>query len=271
MSELDKFIEDGSARYVAAKTEGQQIIRRRWGSLVPETKSALVASGFYSERGERLDIESPETSLPQHNAERLEHALGLFKHCLAAKLPALTKKKAPIPVEAHTDEVLSAVGELLYVSEWHDPDFLRLALGAAAQHQRANALSMHTPQSTLAPAWGCVGATFKMALFLALPVALAAGIAAATRQDVGGASLAFYIVGFGVLAVMSSLGIGVGKKDGFELAYGHWTRFQLNGAAGVNGAGALESLRRMAHDGVNVPSVAFDVAETLRSRMAGGR
>ncbi len=68
---------------------------------------------------------------------------------------------------------------------------------------------------------------------------------------------------------MSSLGIGVGKKEGFELAYGQWTRFQLNGAAGVNGAGALESLRRMAQDGVNVPSVAFDVAEALRTRMAG--
>jgi hypothetical protein len=225
-----------------------------------------VKSGFYSERGERLDIEFPETDLPQHDAGRLENALGVLKHCLGAKLPSATEKKAPIPVEAHTDEVLSAAGELLYVREWQDPDFLRLALLAVAKHQQSNMLSLHTPQSTLAPAWGCIGAIFKLALLLAMPVALAAGIAAATRQDVGGASMAFYVVGFGVLAVMSALGIGVKKKDGFELAYDRWTRFQVDGAVGVIGAGALERLRQMAAEGVRVPAAAFDLAEVLRCR-----
>lgn len=237
---LDAFLEDSSARYVAAKTEGQQVIRRRWGVLAPETKSALLASGFYSERGERLDPEFPASSLPQHDADGLEHALGLFKHCLAAKLPLATEKNAPIPVEAHTDEVLSAAGHLLHVREWHDPDFLRLTLNAVGKHQQANALSMHTPQSTLAPAWGCIGALFKLGLLIAMPVALATGIAAAARQDVGGASVSFYIVGFGVLAAMSAAGIGVKKKDGFELAYDRWLRFQVDGAVGVTGAGALD-------------------------------
>lgn len=264
----DRLIEDGSARYIAAKTDGQKEIRRRWRFLALETRRALVESGFYSQHGERLDVLG-ESDLPPHDAERLEHGVGLFKHCLAAKLPSATEKKAPIPVEAHTDEVLSAVTELLAVREWQDPDFLRLALLATAKHQQANALSMHTPQSTLAPAWGCLGAIFKLALFLAMPVALAAGIAAATRQDVGGASMAFYIVGFGVLAVMSALGIGVKKKDGFELAYEQWTRFQVDGAVGVTGAGASERLRQMAALGVKVPAVAFDAAEVLRSRTAG--
>ena len=268
MSDLDKFIEDSSARYIAAKTDGQKEVRRRWHVLASETRNALIESGFYSPRGERLDIVG-ESNLPQHDADRLEHAVGLFKHCLAAKLPSATEKKAPIPVEAHTDEVMSAVSELLAVREWQDPDFLRLALMATAKHQQANALSMHTPQSTLAPAWGCLGALFKLALFLAMPVALAAGIAAATRQDVGGASMGFYIVGFGVLAVMSALGIGVKKKDGFELAYEQWALFQIDGAVGVTGAGALERLRQMAAMGVKVPALAFDAAEVLRSRAAG--
>lgn len=184
------------------------------------------------------------------------------------KLPFATEKGAAIPVEASSDEVLSAAGELLYVREWQDAEFLRLALGAVAKHQQANALSMHTPPGALAPAWGCLGAVFKLALLFAMPVALAAGIAAATRQDVGGAALAFYLLGFGVLAIFSALGIGVKKKDGFELAYEGWNLFQLSGGAGVTGAGALEHMRRMAKDGVNVPSLAFDVAETLRSRMA---
>lgn len=265
-SMLDKFVEDNSASYDAARTEGQQVIRRRWPVLASETRTALIASGFYSERGERQDIEFPETSLPQHDAERLEHALGLFKQCIAAKLPLATEKNAPVPVEAHTDEVLTAAGQLLFVREWQDPDFLRLALVAVGKHQQANSLSMHTPRSRFAPAWGCLGALLTLSLLLAMPVALATGIAAATRQDVGGASLAFYVVGFGVLAAMSALGIGVKTKDALELAYERWTRFQLSGAAGVTGAGALEHLRRMAGEGINVPFIAFDVAETLRFR-----
>jgi hypothetical protein len=267
-AQLNAFLEDSSARYAAARTEGQKVIRGRWRMLAAETCTALVQSGFYSPRGERCDIDGPETSLPQHDAERLEQAVGFFKLCLAAKLPLATEKGQPIPQEAYTDEVTSAATELLFVREWQDPDFLRLALAAVSKHQQANALSMHRPPGTLAPAWGCIGALFKAALFLAMPVALAAGLAASARQDVGGAALAFYLVGFGVLAILSTAGIGVKKKDGFELAFDHWSRFQMNGATGVTGAGALEHFRRMAQDGVTVPSIAFDVAETLRSRMA---
>jgi hypothetical protein len=269
-AQLDKFMEDSSARYVAAKNEGQRNIRERWRMLATETRTALVDSGFYSPRGERLDIEGPATSFPQHDAERLEQAVGVFKLCLAAKLPLATDKGQPIPYEAHADEVMSAAGELLFVRDWQDPNFLRLALRAISKHQQANALCMHTPQSTLAPAWGCLGALFKAGLFLAMPAALAAGLAASARQDVGGAALAFYVVGFGVLAILSTAGIGVKKKDGFELAFDRWSRFQMNDAAGVTGAGALEHLRRMAQDGVSVPSIAFDVADTLRCRMADG-
>lgn len=261
-------VKDSYARHIAAINEGQKIIRGRWKTLAQETKTALVDSGFYSIRGEHRDPEGIESKLPQHDAERLEQSLGVFKLCLAAKLPTGTEKGHPIPPEASTDDVMSAAGELLFVRQWQDPYFLRLALSAVARHQQANALCLRTPESRLGPAWGCLGAMLKAALFLAMPVALASGLAASARQDVVGASLAFYVLAFGVLAALSAAGIGVKKKDGFELAYDRWTRFQLNGAAGVTGAGALEHLRQMAEDGIDIPLIAFDVAETLRARSA---
>lgn len=266
---LDKLLEDGSARYVAAKTEGQKLIRRRWAMLAPETKTALLGSGFYSERGERLETERPVADLPQYDAERLEYGVGLFKLCIDAKLPSPTDMDLPFPMEASTDEVLTAAGELLNVRAWQDPFFLRLALGAVGKHEEAVAIGMFASPSSLAPAWGCLGELLKFALIVAMPVALASGIAAASRQDVGGGALAFYFFGFGLLAAMKAGGVGVKKKEWFELAYVRWLQFKNNSAVGVSGAGALEHLRRMAHEGVSVPSIAFDLADTLRSRTAG--
>jgi hypothetical protein len=225
----------------------------------------LLESGLDADGGKRLDTYGPSTSHPKHDVERLKHALGVFKQCLAAKLPLATEKNAPIPVEARSDEVLAAVGELLQVREWHDAEFLRLALGAVAKHQQANALNMHSPESTLAPAWGWLGAMFKLAVLLAMPAALATGIAAATRQDVGVAAVSFYILGLGVMAAKSAAGLGA-KKEGSYLAFDRWTRFQVDGAIGVTGAGALEQLRQMAAEGVNVPTLAFDAAHSLQAR-----
>ena len=267
-AKLNAFLEDSSARYVAAKNEGQRVICGRWRVLARETRTALVDSGFYTLRGERRVPEGVETTLPKHDAERLEEALGLFKLCMAAKLPLATEKHQSIPREAYTEEVMSAAGELLFVRDWQDPEFLRLALGAVAKHEQANALSMHTAPRILGPAWGCMGAMLKAALFIAMPGALAVGLVASAGQDVGVGALAFYLVALGVLAILSTAGIGT-KKDGFELAYGSWSRFQLNGAVGVTGAGSLEQLRRMAKDGVNVPSIAFDLAHMLRCRTQG--
>lgn len=264
---MDRGIEEGAARYKAAQEEGQRLIRQRWTALLDSTKAALVGSGFYSDRGQRLEVEYASGSAPQDDCERLEYALGVFKLCVGSKLPQRTEKGAPIPREAADDEVLSSVGELLYVRAWHDPEFLRMALYGVCMHQKANALSLVGPPSKSSAAWGCVAGAFKLALLLAMPVALAAGLAAATRQDVGLASLAFYVFGAGVLACMSATGVGVKKPGGFELAYDSWTRFQLEGAVGAAGVGALEQLKRMAADGVNVPAMAFDVAEMLRCRM----
>jgi len=268
-AQLDAFLKDSDLRYEAAKLEGQKIICRRWPVLASETRAALLASGFYSERGQRLDRESSGSNLPQHDVEHLERSLGLFKHCIAAKLPLPNEKGKLIPIEAASDEVLSAASELLFIRDWQDPEFLRLALGAIARHQQSDALSTHKPPSKFSPAWGCLPGFAKLALFLAMPGALASGLAAAARQDVGEAALAFYVVGFGILAAMSALGVGVKKMDGFDLAYARWTHFQVEGAVGVTGAAAVESLRQMVAEGIKVPAVAFDAATLLGARTAG--
>lgn len=67
---------------------------------------------------------------------------------------------------------------------------------------------------------------------------------------------------------MRAAGAGVKKESGFEQAHIAWTSFQPDRTEGVAGVGALEHLKRMAADGVKVPSVAFDLAEMLRCRIS---
>lgn len=214
-------------------------------------------------------MEYATRNAPQDDCERLEYGLGVLKQCIAAKLPLRTDKGAPIPREAADDEVLSSCEELLFVPAWHDPEFLRIGLGAVVVHQQANALSMIGPPTVTSAPLGCIGAVLQFGLLLLIPVALAVGIAATVKQDIGTSALAFYVVGAGVLAAMSAAGVRVKKDRGFEQAHTAWMRFQLNKMVGVAGGGALEHLKRMAVEGVNVPAVAFDLADMLRCRMQG--
>lgn len=267
MDTLEGISKENAARYEAALTTGRRIVGQRWRAVLPETRSTLVASGYYSPQGVRQDVEY-ETGVPEHRVEDLEHALGVLGLCNASRLPLVTEKGAPISVEAFTDDVLGAAGELLRVRAWHDPDFLRMALYAVIKHQMANALESHSPQPRSSAAWGCVAALFKLALVVAMPPSLAVGIAAASRQDVGTASLAFYIFGFGVLAALSAHGVAPKSKQPVASPYPQWESLSVDGGAGIAGAAALERLRALAALGVKVPPVAVDLAETLRVRCA---
>jgi hypothetical protein len=214
-----------------------------------------------------LEVEYATGNAPQDDCERLEYALGVLTQCLAVKLPLRTDKGAPISREAADDEVLSSCEELLFVPVWHDPEFLRIGLGAVVVHQQANSLSMIGPPTVTSAPLGCIGAVLKVVLLLLMPLALAVGIAAAVKQDISTSALAFYVVGAGVLAAMSAARVSVKKDSGFEQAHTAWMRFQLNRMVGVAGGGALEHLKRMAVEGVKVPAVAFDLAEMLRCQM----
>lgn len=267
---MDEVITESAARYDAASEEGQRFVSKCWPTLQAVTKSALLESGFYSPRGVREKNEFPTSSLPQHDIERLEYALGLFVKCRGAQLPQRNETGASIPVEALSSDLLSCAGELLYVRAWHDPSFLRLALSAVATHLKASALTTAGPSRGSSVAWSAITSILQGALVLAMPASLAMGLLAVARQDVGGSILWLYAVGLGVLSVMSALKVGLPKPEPSDLAYNGWTRFRFDEAIGATGAGTLEYLRKMSADGVRVPTLMFDLADTLRHRMVAG-
>jgi hypothetical protein len=260
--------DDLADQYEAARIEGEKRIRERWRFLNVSTKHAMVGSRFYSERGQRLQVEPFSTDDPRADVERLEYALGVFKQCVAAKVPLRSEKGAPIPREALTDDVLASCEELLFVPAWHDPEFLRLALAAVAAHQEANALTMVGPSSEgTSVALVAVGGLLKVALVFLMPAALAFGLVAAMSHDVWSAGVAFYVLGAGVLAAMSAKEQEKGTNLGvFERAHLGWSQFRYLRGGGVVGSGARFNLERMAQDGVKVPAVAFDLCAMLEAQ-----
>lgn len=251
-------------RYDEAAAAGQGVIRERWGRLSETTRAVLARSGFYSARGERLKVEHSFGDDPRADTERLEHALGMFKQCISSKVPMRSEKGAPIPHEALTDDVLLSCEELLYVLDWHDPEFLRLALGAVAAHQQANALKLAGPSSSGTG----LGALAVAGLLLITPLALAAGVVAAFEHNVVGAAVAFYVVGGGVLAAVRGQEPGKNLSPA-ERTHLAWWQFRYLQGGAVVGAGARFQLERMAVDGVNVPPVAFDICAALQHRSLG--
>jgi hypothetical protein len=267
---MDAVVEKMATEYDKVAKAGQEQIRSRWHCLQASTRKALHDTGWYSERGERLQLEEqPYSGEPKDDVDRLEYAVGRFKLCAGAKLPARKDKGAEIPAEALTDEVLSSCEDVLGVPAWHDPDFLRLALVAIAAHQEANMLTMIGPKNTdspASPALGVLGSLVKVALVYASPWAAGAGIAAATRQDIGTAALSFYVVAGGIWAAVTAK---VQPHGGtvFERSYNAWQQFRYSRAFGVMGAAARRELDRMATEGLRVPHIAFDVCEALRCRI----
>lgn len=264
---MDSAIKEGAARYDAAQREGQRFIKRCWRVLQAPTKSALMSSGFYSSDGVRVEVDYPASSLPEHDVERLEHAIGVMVRCKDATLPDRSEVGVTIPPEALESELLTCVGELLFVQPWHDANFLRLGLYAVAAHLRANALTMVGPRPSTSVGASAVSAILRAVLVLTLPASMGMTLLAVERQDTVHSVLWLYAVSAGILSVMSLMKLGLPKPQPFEIAYDRWTDFRFNDAVGVTGAGALEHLRTMADDGVRVPSVAFDLADALRARM----
>jgi hypothetical protein len=256
-------------QYEAARIEGERCIRARWRFLIGSTKHALAHSGFYSERGQRLRVEPFPLDEMGADVERLEYALGVFKQCVAAKIPRRSEKGVPVPREALTDDVLTSCEELLFVPAWRDPEFLRLALAAVAANQEANALTMAGPsRDGTYIALATVGVFLKLGLVLLMPAALAFGLVAAVSGDVWSAGLAFYVLGAGMLAAMGAKEYRKGENlDAFEHAHLKWSQFRYLRAGGMVGSGARFNLERMAQDGVKVPAVAFDLCATLEAQV----
>lgn len=267
---MDAAVETMTEEYERALKLGQEQIRDRWHVLLPTTRTALTGTGFYSDRGQRLKPEEPPYSRePKDEVETLEAALGRFKLCAGAKVPARKEKGAPIPGDALTDEVLNSCEHLLGVPAWQDPDFLRLALIAIAVHQEANMLTMIGPKNTdswVSSAPSVLGGLTKVVVLYSGPFAAAAGIAAAVRQDVGAAAGYFYVVAWAIWCAATAKDKN-SEGTVWERSYGGWQSFRYSRAFGMVGASARRELERMAAAGLQVPHVAIEVAEALRYRM----
>lgn len=263
-------IDDLKDRFEAKRIEGEKEIRERWRFLKASTKHAMVRSGFYSEGGQRMRGDPFSTYDPRADIELLENSLGTLKQCVSAKIPIRSNKGDPIPFEVQTDDVLDACKELLSVPAWHDPDFLRLALGALAAHQEANALWMVRLSREVMPlplVLVAVGGLLRLGLVLLIPAALAFGLVAAMRHDVLSAGVAFYVLGAGALAGMSAKVQAKGKTVSvFERDYVGWSQFRQQRGGVVVGSGARFNLERLAQDGVTVPAVAFDLCAMLEAQ-----
>lgn len=260
--------QDLAHSYDIARLAGRRRIQERWRFLLPSTRDSLRASGFYTDRG--APIEGAETAAvyPEHDAERLEYALGVLALCARSSLPDRSKSGAPIPVEAVTPEVLAQCEELAGVPAWRDPEFLRLALRAVAQYQRADALGSVGPPKRFNAALGCVGAVLYAGLLFVSPAFLASAMVSASQGDSSGTVAGLYGVAFTALVVFWAKDKASGKHvTPEERAYLSWTQFQ-NRLGGVPlGAGARVQLDAMAAASVSVPGVAFDLCAALEARI----
>jgi hypothetical protein len=254
--------------YDAARNAGRQRIQERWRFLTQEVRDTLRASGCYSERGAPIEPAESVSAKWEHEAERLEYALGVLVLCARASLPDRNKSGAPLPLEATTPEVLAQCEELAGVPAWRDPEFLRLGLRAVAQHERAEALSSVGPPKRFSAALGCMGAVLYAGLLFLSPVFLASAMVSAGQGDTSGTAAGLYGVAFTAMVILWVKDKASGKHvSPEERAYLAWTQFQ-NGLGGAPlGAGARSHLAAMAAAGVSVPGVALDLCAALEARI----
>ena len=155
--------------YDAARIAGQKRIQERWQYLTQVTRDTLMASRCYSARGAQIPDAEPASTASEHDAERLEYALGVLALCARASIPARGKVDVGVPREATNSEVLTQCEQLAGVTAWRDPEFLRLGLRALGQHQRAEAFCAVEPSKNSNAALGCVGAILFAGLLLISP------------------------------------------------------------------------------------------------------
>jgi hypothetical protein len=255
--------EDPPAPEDPVRTAGQTFIRTRWAYLTTRTRASLRRSGFYADNGKPLSPTDGGHG-PFEDVERLELSLGVLQLCAAAKLPTREDVGAKIPLEALTDEVGNACDAVLFVPEWRDPEFLRLALRATQVHCQAQTLTIAGPAKRSS---GAVRAAkfLRLGLVLISPAAVAAALFAAFQADLLVSTSAMYLVGAAALAARElARGDEREQPSEAERNYAAWTRYQLDRSPAALGAGDRVRLEQMAAAGVPVPLMAFDLCAALQ-------
>jgi hypothetical protein len=257
-------VADGLAdSYSVAQQAGKKEIGRSWRGLRPDTRAWLTSTGHYDDRGGPLEADGATPEL-----EDLEYNLGLINRCVAAKLRGPLKTGAPIPREALNSDVLGELSGLIRHPFGQDPVFLRRPLLALRSFEMAHLLNT-LPTAKEHSSWRGAGVIafwlFCFVLLLLTPAILAKGLVSAAKNDYGDTSAALYGLGFAawMLNILRNAGKPTAKtKD--EQTYLVW--LALQGDWTVGGAGASAYFEEMMRKGLQVPLIAFDLCESLKTQ-----
>jgi hypothetical protein len=242
---------------------GQAFIRTRWAYLMTRTRASLRRSGFYADNGKPLSPTDGGHG-PYEDVERLEISLGRLQQCATARLPAREDVGAVIPPEALAQEVQPACDAVLFVPEWRDPEFLRLALRATQNHCLAKTLTVAGPARRTGAA-ARAGRFVRLALVTISPAAAAAALVSALQADLLVSTSAMYLVGAAALAARElARGDEKEKPTEAERNYFAWARYQQDRSPAALGEGDRVRLEQMAAAGVPVPLMAFDLCAALQ-------
>ncbi|MCZ8254452.1 MAG: hypothetical protein O9327_02070 [Polaromonas sp.] len=244
------------------QVRGREWIQNHWGRLAPYMREALIKSQVYDESGNRASTESISFDTLAIQVDHLESDLSVLIACNDVDLPPRNKPEGFIRGEALTDSVLSAAKGVAFNRAWRDPMVLRLALRAVAKYQTATALSLAGPELSNAAAMFDFFIRFVLAMLA--PAALGYGLAAASSQQIGTTVLSMYVLAGSLLAANSLKTFPRGNEKGSWIqAYNRWGTFSTFDTETSNGTGAMIKLKAMFRDGVNVPTIAFELCDLL--------
>jgi hypothetical protein len=248
-------------QYEVALGVGRRRIQERWRFLTATTQEALQSGNAFTPKGTPVPLGDRAHG---DDVERLEYSLGVLKLCVEAKLPERDGKGAAIPREALTDDVYMAVDELLFVPEWRDSEFLRLALAAVAAHRLANSLLLAgPPKKNSSAAWALIGGFLKLFVLWTSPIAAANALASAFKGDIAGCAFALYFVALAAWLAFRKPEPRDPTVLDWASDHGEWSAFRHMQGGTVIGTGARMRLEQMERRGVNVPAVAYDICRAL--------
>ena len=265
---MDAEIQAGAATYDQHAVQGQAFIRKVWNRVPQETRDLLQSNGYdkmgVARRGSD-QITSPYVS----EIESLEYSLGVLHKAATSKPPA--KKTDEIPRILYNNEVLIEAG-IFRDRRWRNSEFAALAIHAVIKKQVTSSLELlylkgGKTEFQSVSAWLSIGKLIAIVAFaIGLPFAIGNGLAAASTGDGGSATayafFAFFAVGF-------FLDLNEKNKPGAAhtpelLAYEKWNSM-LNSEFHIGtGHGLQIKLADMVRQGVNVPSVLFDLCAVLQ-------
>ncbi|MBO9513041.1 MAG: hypothetical protein J7549_02905 [Variovorax sp.] len=238
----------------SSQQAGQKFISDHWLHLSSRTRLTLRKAGFYGEKGAR-NPESERGFGPYERIRELEAALGRLSNHVEGAGAALS-----------VDEVALACREILYVPEWRDPEFIRLAFRAMASQLRDAAAPPIAPIEARRDAarWRARAATALAVA--ALPLAMAWALVGGWRGQLVEASAGLYaaaVVGAALAWVVRRQSGTLRSLDLEQQRLQAWERHALMDDVPVIGAGHRFRLEQLASCGVVVPPIAFDLVAAL--------